>query len=128
MKEIEAFGKEARECLKLMVHYDVGALDIPGVYPYARQPMGPLPFTVDTTQACFYCNLCVTKCPMGAISEMNPKEIDHDKCIRCGACMIVCPAQAKYFKGEGYEAIQKKLSANVDKRMPNWCQVGKRNK
>lgn len=126
MKEIEAFGKEARECLKLMVHYDVQPLELPGVYPYARQPMGPLPFTVDTTPACFYCNLCVAKCPMGAISEMNPKEIDHDKCIRCGACMIVCPAQAKYFKGDGYEAIQKKLSGNVDKRMPNWYQVGKR--
>lgn len=126
MKEIEAFGKEAREALRTMVHYDVQPLNIPGEYPYAKPPMGPLPFTVDTTQACFYCNLCVAKCPVQAISEYNPKEIDHDKCIRCGACMIVCPAQAKYFKGDGYGAIQQKLSANVGKRLPNWYQVGKR--
>lgn len=126
MKEIEAFGQEAREALRTMVHYDVQPLDIPGVYPYSKPPMGALPFTVETTQACFYCNLCVAGCPMQAISEMNPKEINHDICIRCGACIQICPAGAKYFHGEAYEGLQKKLSANVDRRLPNWYQVGKR--
>lgn len=126
MAEIEAFGKEAKEALKLLVHYDVQTLDIPGQFPYSREPMGALPFNVETTPACFYCNLCVNKCPVQAISEFNPKEIDSKVCIRCGACIQVCPAQAKYFHGEGYEGIQKKLSANVSVRMPNWHQIGKR--
>ena len=124
MKEIEAFGVEVRERLKLMVSYDVEDLEIPGQYPYEREPMGKLPFTVETTPACFYCNLCIVKCPMEAISQMNPKEIDHDVCIRCGACMQVCPAQAKYFKGDAYEGLQKKLSANVGVRRENWHQIG----
>lgn len=125
-KEIEAFGQEAREALRTLVHYDVQPLDIPGNDPYEKPPMGTLPFTVETTQACFYCNLCVAGCPVQAISEMNPKDIDHDVCIRCGACMQVCPAGAKYFHGKGYEGIQKKLSANIEKRKPNWYKVGKR--
>ena len=126
MAEIEAFGEEARECLKLMVSYDVQPLDIPGQFPYSKEPMGKLPFTVETTAACFYCNLCVNRCPVQAISQMNPKEIDSDVCIRCGACIQICPAQAKYFYGDGYEGLQKKLSANVGVRKENWHQMAKR--
>lgn len=126
MSEIESFGVEARETLKLLVTYDAKALDIPGQYPYAKEPMGTLPFTVETTAACFYCNLCVGRCPVQAISDMNPKEINPETCIRCGACIQICPAQAKYFHGEAYEGLQKKLSANVGVRKENWYQVAHR--
>ena len=128
MAEIEAFGEKARETLKLLVHYDVQSLEIPGQYPYGRPPMGPLPFHVATKETCFYCNLCVERCPVKAISTYNPKEINSSVCIRCGACIQICPAQAKFFQGDSYEGLQKKLAANKDVRMENWCEMAARKK
>lgn len=128
MSEIEAFGEKAREALKLMVHYDVQPLDIPGQYPYAKPPMPALPFTVATKETCFYCNLCVEKCPVKAISTYNPKEIDDSVCIRCGACIQICPAQAKFFQGDFYGELQKKIEPNVGTRKENWYKMASRNK
>ena len=128
MAEIEKFGQDAREALRLMVHYDVQNLDIPGQFPYERPPMGPLPFQVVTNETCFYCGLCISRCPVQAISQDNPKEIDSKACIRCGACIQICPAQAKFFSGDGFEGLQKKLSANVGVRMANWCDMANRKK
>lgn len=128
MAEIEAFGQQARKTLKLLVHYDIQLLGIPGQYPYEKPPMGALPFSVATNETCFYCNLCVDRCPVKAISTDNPKEIDGDVCIRCGACIQICPAQAKFFSGDAYGGLQKKLSANVGVRKENWCEMADRKK
>lgn len=124
--DIHEFGQKARETLKLLVSYDVQPLDIPGQYPYAKPPMGALPFSVKTNETCFYCNLCVGRCPVQAISPDNPKSIDDSICIRCGACLQICPAQAKYFSGEGLEGLKKKLSANINVRKENWWEMADR--
>ncbi|MDO4554494.1 MAG: 4Fe-4S binding protein [Lachnospiraceae bacterium] len=126
--ELEAFGKQAREVLRLLVHYDVQPLAIPGQFPYEKPPMGPLPFTVETKESCFYCGLCINRCPVRAISKDNPKEIDSSVCIRCGACMQVCPAQAKFFSGDAYGGLQKKLEGCLGTRKENWFQMADRQK
>jgi ferredoxin len=128
MAEVEAFGQKARETLKLLVHYDVQPLAIPGQFPYVKPPMGKLPFQVATNETCFYCNLCIHRCPVKAISSDNPKDIDDDVCIRCGACLQICPAQAKFFSGDAYAGLQKKLEAEVGTRKPNWCEMADRKK
>ncbi|MBK6087435.1 MULTISPECIES: NADH-quinone oxidoreductase subunit NuoF [Ruminococcus] len=53
--------------------------------------------------SCMGCSLCSRKCPVGAISvtdyipegKKRPAfEIDHKKCIKCGACMDSCKFKA----------------------------------
>ena len=53
--------------------------------------------------SCMGCSLCSRKCPVGAITvtdyipegKKRPAfEIDHSKCIKCGACMDTCKFKA----------------------------------
>ena len=43
---------------------------------------------------CVSCGTCISECPVEAISEGEPYEIDPDKCTECGACAAVCPVEA----------------------------------
>ncbi len=43
---------------------------------------------------CIGCGACVGECPVDAISEGTPYEIDPATCIDCGACAAVCPVSA----------------------------------
>jgi len=54
-----------------------------------------------TRDNCNGCMLCAKKCPMGSISFENPKELTGI-CIKCGACIKICPQQAKYYVDPGY--------------------------
>ncbi len=45
--------------------------------------------------SCLRCNACVVVCPEEAIKEGDPKyEIIVDKCTSCGKCEPVCPVKA----------------------------------
>jgi NADP-reducing hydrogenase subunit HndC len=45
---------------------------------------------------CNGCTLCARNCPQACIAgeKKKPHIIDQDACIRCGACMDVCPVAA----------------------------------
>lgn len=47
---------------------------------------------------CIACGTCISECPVGAIQEGDPYEIDPDLCIACGTCTDVCPNEAIYYK------------------------------
>ena len=45
--------------------------------------------------SCLRCNACVVVCPENAISEGDPIYIiDESKCTSCGKCEPVCPVKS----------------------------------
>ncbi|MDR2541995.1 MAG: 4Fe-4S binding protein [Treponema sp.] len=47
------------------------------------------------TDACVSCGVCVSECPLDAISEKDGQYIiDADACTDCGVCVGSCPADA----------------------------------
>jgi NADH:ubiquinone oxidoreductase subunit F (NADH-binding)/Pyruvate/2-oxoacid:ferredoxin oxidoreductase delta subunit len=54
-----------------------------------------LSFSIDP-EACTGCALCVAECPAEAISgeKKQPHRLDHEKCVKCGACREVCAFDA----------------------------------
>ena len=51
---------------------------------------------------CSSCELCVERCPVGAISmqEDGVAQVTHEKCLGCGVCEVVC--------GQGAMSLQKR--------------------
>ena len=45
---------------------------------------------------CIGCNLCVSMCPVSAISSgaSGHNEINADVCVNCGTCYENCPVEA----------------------------------
>jgi Na+-translocating ferredoxin:NAD+ oxidoreductase RNF subunit RnfB len=67
------------------------------------------------------CLLCKKSCPVEAIAGERKQlhVIDHDLCIKCGACLDVCPpkvsAVSKY-TGTKKDKLTKKTSPKRAKR------------
>ena len=47
-------------------------------------------------EKCVGCGACVTVCPADAINMIDKKAVITDKCIACGACINKCPVKAIY--------------------------------
>ncbi|MBN1384834.1 MAG: 4Fe-4S binding protein [Elusimicrobia bacterium] len=61
---------------------------------------------------CIGCEVCLEKCPVGAILMENDKaKINMDKCIRCGTCHDVCKLEAVRHDGE---KIPEQVKINVE--------------
>ena len=46
---------------------------------------------------CVYCNVCMKKCPTGALLVNRAQKkwaVDRLRCITCGYCVEVCPKKA----------------------------------
>lgn len=49
----------------------------------------------EISDVCTNCALCVSNCPVGAISQGGSShKIDPNVCINCGACAAICPVGA----------------------------------
>ena len=49
-------------------------------------------YTID--DSCIACGVCISDCPVDAITEGEPYKIDADACIDCGVCASGCPVDA----------------------------------
>ena len=116
-----------RACDKLDAAKDTAALTVPvindgaPVAPYYT-PLGtdgqPAVFLkakpLTDPEKCTHCLLCVEKCPMGVIAEDCVTVTGA--CIKCQACVRLCPTDAKYFDDPAFLSHVKMLETNYTRR------------
>lgn len=81
--------------------------ELPGNRPY--KPYSAHPMKLEVDDSCSKCGICVGKCPVGAISKENPKDIDLSICISCMRCVSVCPNHARKVNEEQLTALSDRL-------------------
>ena len=107
-KEMTAFAEAVRQKLKNTAgSTKLPELSIKGNRPY--KPYGTLPLKISVSSACESCGLCVSKCPVQAISRTDPKVMDETACITCMRCIQVCPKHARKLGTLVTLAIRQKL-------------------
>ena len=45
-------------------------------------------------EECTACEICLERCPVGAIEVEDIAVVDRDKCLGCGLCGTGCPTEA----------------------------------
>lgn len=89
----------------------------PGAYPEWERPEGIHLFPITETEKCISCGQCADICPAEAISPENPDQTDWDKCILCAACAKYCPEAARFMgTSESREYFKPHLVTAAEKR------------
>lgn len=122
--KIKEFAAKIREKLDEYEVSDFEEIDVPGSFPYTKPADKVMPFNVETNSGCVYCMICANACPMKAIDMSNPFTINNDICERCGKCISVCPASAKYFTELPFTKLQDVLEKFVKTRIEPWTIIG----
>lgn len=73
-----------------------------------------------TSEACTDCLICADVCPMGSVSREDVRKFTGI-CVKCGACVKKCPAQAKYYADAGFLYHKRELEEIFTRRAePEW--------
>ena len=87
----------AVKIVEKLIRNDFSTPTIPGNRPYHKVAgAGIVP---KATKACTKCDLCASKCPVGAIDKNNPAKVDKEVCISCMRCVTACPHHARKVNG-----------------------------
>lgn len=65
-------------------------------------------------EKCTHCGKCAAVCPMGSIDFNNTDEVPGI-CIKCQACIVYCPEQAKYFDDPRFLSHKAMLEKNYQR-------------
>ena len=108
-KKLNSFSKNIAQLLKddstaVAIDYD-RTTPLAPYYTPLKADLTPARFLkakpLTDLQKCSHCGLCVRKCPMNSISEEDISKVTG-VCIKCQACIKICPAHAKYFVDEAF--------------------------
>lgn len=105
-----------------------------GVSVPGNQPVGAyyIPLQEDGTPAkflkakpitniekCRQCGICAAACPMGSIDVSDAAQVTG-VCIKCQACVRICPQHAKHFTDEQFLSHVRMLEKNYTRRAENY--------
>lgn len=88
--QLADFAKQIQH--KLAVS-DVSEPVLPGNRPYKKA--GSAGMVPKPTKNCTRCGVCAAQCPVQAIDQADPKQVDAKACISCMRCVSVCPQGAR---------------------------------
>ena len=88
--QLADFAKQIQHKLAVA---DVSEPVLPGNRPYKKA--GSAGMVPKPTKNCTRCGVCAAQCPVQAIDQVDPKQVDAKACISCMRCVFVCPQGAR---------------------------------
>ncbi|MDQ0362391.1 4Fe-4S binding protein [Breznakia pachnodae] len=103
-QDLHKIAEFAKHCKEDYEKDLCGELKVNGNYPYKE--VGPSKMKPEGDTKCIKCQACVNVCPVFAINAADPRVTDMEKCISCTACITHCPVKARAFPQELYNAAR----------------------
>lgn len=114
LRELVGFGQRIRGAVD---RGQIRCPALPGNRPY--RAFGGVGFYPLPGDSCTGCGVCAAQCPTGAISPMDPRQVDTCLCIGCMRCEAVCPSHARHPASDKVAATQSKLAKLCADRKAN---------
>lgn len=92
----KTFGTKLKELIDTSNLQNATALTVNGNFPY-RQVKPSLPIAPVVNSNCTGCGICLSYCPVDAITLDKTIKTDEDRCIKCHSCVKRCPVNAINF-------------------------------